>query len=69
MPTYSYYCGRCDQRFELFFNISSYESNPQCIHCKSSKTERDYETDLISICPSVKKADSENTGRLGNEKH
>lgn len=59
MPSYSYICSKCDTRFELFFYIRDYISNPNCIACNSTKTERNYTVDLNTINGSVKKSDSE----------
>ena len=59
MPTYSYFCDSCKKSFELFSTIANYTTNPECVHCESVDTSRDYDTDLKSICPSVKKSDGE----------
>jgi putative FmdB family regulatory protein len=59
MPTYSYICNSCKKSFEKFFLISQYDSQPKCEHCNSSKTERDYKTDLGSMTGSVIKSDDE----------
>ena len=59
MPTYTYYCNTCCKKFELFSLLKDYNENPKCIKCKSKKTIRSYEDDLLSISSSVKKADSE----------
>jgi putative FmdB family regulatory protein len=58
MPTYSYYCNKCNSYFELFFYIKDYIPNPKC-ECGSKNTERDYIQDVSSIMGSVKKSDSE----------
>lgn len=59
MPVYSYYCSKCESKFELFSTYSNYDPKPQCIKCKSKDTDRDYTTDLSTINGSVKKSDSE----------
>jgi putative FmdB family regulatory protein len=60
MPTYSYFCEKCNENFELFFYIKNYESNPKCEYCRSAKkTHRLYSKDVLSQSASVKKSDSE----------
>lgn len=68
MPTYSYYCTKCDLEFELFFYIKDYTDQPACPHCKSKKTNRLYIKDVSTQNTSVKKADSElkTVGDLAN---
>lgn len=57
MPTYSYVCEKCSDKFELFFYIKDYEPNPKCASCGSKKTNRSYQDD---VCVGfVKKSDSE----------
>jgi putative FmdB family regulatory protein len=59
LPTYSYYCPKCNNTFELFFTIGSYTGKPQ--KCSSCKTlcDRNYLNDISSLTSSIKKADSE----------
>lgn len=57
MPTYSYICSVCDQKFELFAHIKDYVAVPKCIHCGAKKTQRSYVDDLGSGF--VKKSDDE----------
>ena len=59
MPTYSYSCDNCGCNFELFSTIASYNSQPKCINCKSSKTYRRYIDDVSTLNTSVKKSDNE----------
>lgn len=59
MPTYTYLCEDCEQRFELFFYIKDYKPNPKCILCKSKNTCRSYYDDVTTIQSSVKKSNSE----------
>lgn len=59
MPTYSYFCDKCESEFELFFYIKDYIEQPQCIKCKSKKTHRSYIKDVSTLNASVKKSDSE----------
>jgi putative FmdB family regulatory protein len=60
MPTYSYYCDKCNKDFELFFYIKDYKSQPKCEYCLSSKeTYRLYTRDILSQAASVKKSDNE----------
>lgn len=59
MPTYTYYCNKCEEKFEIFFYIADYQSCPKCILCKSKQTERSYQDDISSVSASVKKHDSE----------
>ena len=59
MPTYSYYCEKCQSEFELFFNIKNYIENPPCCSCNSTKTQRAYIKDFATQNTTVKKSDSE----------
>jgi putative FmdB family regulatory protein len=59
MPTYTYFCNKCDKDFELFYSIKDYDSNPKCLHCNSKKTNRLYAVDVATQFASVKKSDSE----------
>lgn len=59
MPTYSYQCEECNEKFELFFYIRDYVEKPRCIKCKSKNTFRQYINDVLSQSSSVKKSDSE----------
>jgi len=65
MPTYTYKCSKCNERFELFSTVSDYDPNPKCTECKSKKTERCFLEDVSTISGSVKKADSE-LGTIGD---
>ena len=57
MPTYSYYCEKCEESFEKFFYISNYKERVRCPECKKT-CQRDYD-DILTQGTSVKKADSE----------
>lgn len=59
MPTYTYFCDKCTNNFELFFYIKDYNPNPKCSHCNSKKTHRLYAVDVSTQSASVKKSDSE----------
>lgn len=59
MPTYSYICLSCGHEFELFSTIRDYNSSPNCLKCAGDSTARNYDIDMRSICPSVRKSDSE----------
>jgi len=59
MPTYSYFCFACNKDFEIFSYISNYQEKPKCIFCKSKKTNRLYDKDVLTQFCSVKKSDSE----------
>lgn len=59
MPTYSYFCEKCSEVFELFFSIGAYKDVSQkCPRCRKS-CSRSYTTDLMSLATSVKKSDGE----------
>lgn len=58
MPTYSYCCESCSNRFELFFSIRDYKDIVKCDKC-NKKAIRDYQPDILSQSASVKKSDSE----------
>ena len=57
MPSYSYYCKKCDTTFEKFFYIKDYKERVRCEDCKAT-CQRDYD-DILTQSASVKKADSE----------
>jgi putative FmdB family regulatory protein len=59
MPTYTYFCNDCKRKFELFFYIKEYNSQPSCDYCKKKNTNRMYIDDVITQSASVKKADTE----------
>lgn len=77
MPTYSYFCKKCQSDFELFFHIKDYHANPKCINCNDIDTERRIINDVLTQSTSVKKSDSElktigdlamrNTERMSND--
>ena len=59
MPTYSYFCEKCSNIFELFFSIGAYTDTKQkCPECHKL-CSRSYTTDLATVSASVKKSDSE----------
>jgi putative FmdB family regulatory protein len=68
MPTYSYACSSCEEKFELFLYIKDYLEHPKCPACKSQKTSRRYMDDVSTLNASVKKSDSElkSLGDLAN---
>jgi putative FmdB family regulatory protein len=57
MPTYSYFCEKCKNTFELFFSLREYKETVKCQKCKNT-CSRHYE-DLLTINSSVKKSDTE----------
>ena len=59
MPTYSYYCPDCKQKFELFFYIKDYNEQPICVQCQSKSTHRLYADDILTQSTSIRKSDSE----------
>ena len=59
MPTYSYSCSHCEEKFEMFLYIKDYTEHPKCPKCKSKKTNREYIQDVSTLSASVKKSDSE----------
>ena len=59
MPTYSYFCNKCNSEFELFSYIKDYKEHPKCILCKSCQTDRRIVKDARTLNSSVRKADSE----------
>lgn len=68
MPTYTYCCDKCKNKFELFFYIKDYIESPVCPKCSNHKTERSYMDDVSSIQNSIIKHDSElkTVGDLAN---
>jgi len=59
MPTYTYCCEKCNQKFELFFHFKDYTDQPKCCYCSSLKTHRSYVDDAKQSISFVKKSDSE----------
>ena len=59
MPTYTYFCDKCQKQFELFAYIKDYNPIPNCAHCGNKKTHRQYIIDVKTQSTSVKKSDSE----------
>lgn len=59
MPTYTYFCNKCESEFELFFYIKDYVEQPKCSCCNSTKTHRQYTKDIITQSTSIRKSDSE----------
>lgn len=68
MPTYTYLCDKCNNKFELFASYSNYEATPKCAFCKSKGARRSYSDDLANAVCSVKKHSSElkTVGDLAN---
>lgn len=59
MPTYTFICDTCECKFEKFFYIKDYDSNPKCIDCNSKKTRRSYSDDLCNVSGYVVKSDDQ----------
>lgn len=59
MPSYSYQCNACKQKFELFFLIKDYQEKPKCEYCNAKKTIRLYAVDAASQISLIKKSDNE----------
>lgn len=59
MPEYSFCCDKCKYKFSIYCSISKYSDKQKCPQCKSTKTYREYTTDLVSLASCIKKADSE----------
>jgi putative FmdB family regulatory protein len=59
MPTYTFICEDCNNKFELFFTIREYKEKPKCDRCGKNHTCRSYQDDLSSVTGSVIKSDSE----------
>jgi DNA-directed RNA polymerase subunit RPC12/RpoP len=59
MPSYTYICGGCSKKFEMFFYIKDYKPNPICPYCSSIYTDRSYIDDVGSVQNSIVKHDSE----------
>lgn len=61
MPTYTYFCQKCDKTFEMFFHIKDYDESikPKCEYCNKCFTSRSYVEDVLTQSASVKKSDSE----------
>jgi putative FmdB family regulatory protein len=60
MPTYSYFCDKCQTKFEIFCSIKDYVENASCSNCKNNKnSHRLYIEDISTLSTSIKKNDSE----------
>ena len=57
MPTYTYFCDKCDKSFSVFATIGEYQEQEYCIGC-NALCSRNYE-DMLTLNSSVKKSDSE----------
>ena len=58
MPTYTYFCNRCGEPFEVISTISTYKEKEKCDTCKKY-CARYYQQDMLTINGSVKKSDTE----------
>lgn len=58
MPTYTFVCSNCNQKYEMFFTISQYTENQKCKNC-DTKLERSYIDDLSQMTSSIIKTDDE----------
>ena len=61
MPTYSFFCENCENKFELYLSLSEYDTATKlCTFCnKSKKIIRLYQDDISTLNTSVKKSDCE----------
>lgn len=59
MPTYTYFCEKCNSSFELFSYIKDYNPNPNCVLCSKNKAHRLYSVDVATQSTSIRKSDSE----------
>jgi putative FmdB family regulatory protein len=60
MPCYTFFCDKCQSKFEIVSSIREYNSTQQCPSCKSSKhTNRSYIEDVATLNSSIKKSDNE----------
>jgi putative FmdB family regulatory protein len=41
MPTYDYYCGACEQTFEVHLSLQEHDAHQvQCPHCHSTQVQQ-----------------------------
>jgi putative FmdB family regulatory protein len=60
MPSYSYFCEKCKEKFEIVCSIKDYTPQAKCGSCnRSNNVYRLYREDLLTLNASVKKSDSE----------
>jgi putative FmdB family regulatory protein len=60
MPAYTFYCEKCNYKFEIICSIRQYSNDQKCDRCNTSKNvTRAYTEDLLTLNTSVKKSDSE----------
>ena len=60
MPSYTYYCEKCNKSFSIFSTIREYQEEVDCRYDSCKHTcSRYYKEDMLSISSSVRKSDSE----------
>lgn len=58
MPSYTYFCDKCNKSFSIFATIREYKEQINCSDCNVSCC-RSYKEDMLTINSSIKKSDSE----------
>jgi hypothetical protein len=60
MPEYSYFCEKCQKKFEIVCSIREYSEEVACAFCNNVKSvHRAYLDDLATLNTSIKKSDTE----------
>lgn len=60
MPCYTFFCDKCQKKFEIISSIKDYTDKQKCPSCKSSKDSyRCYTEDVATLNSSIKKSDGE----------
>ncbi len=49
MPTYDYYCKKCDKDFDVIESIKSYSGKAECPACRNISTERIFSPNITFI--------------------
>lgn len=77
MPAYTFFCNKCNSRYEIVCSIKDYHDKIPCTECSSKNVHRMYVEDVATQNTSIKKLDSElktvgdlakrNTDRMSND--
>lgn len=57
MPTYDFFCAKCDKQFEVIQSIKAYDGRAECPACKNVSKERIFSPNVTFIGASVESAE------------
>ena len=66
MPVYEYYCGKCDEGFELLIRSQREEREAACPKCQTQKIERRPSVFAAHGAPAAKSLPRGGCGRCGD---